>query len=120
MWRKAGVAAMWILSVVIGIGLAASGVERLRLTPGTVAQFEAFGYSLLFARLVGLVEVLGGLALLIPRLAIWSACGLSLLMLGAIGSHVVSDYGSPFHAVRTLALLLLIVGLRCWTRTPST
>lgn len=123
MWTKVRWVLVWIVSLVLGVGLVVSGVNRMRLTPDVVTQFEAFGYSLLFARAVGLFELVGGLALLVPRLAVWGASALVFLMMGAIGSHVASGYGSPFHAARTLALLLLIIALRAgprlWPRAPS-
>ena len=114
MWRRVRLGLVWVVSAVVALGLVASGVDRLRLTPGVVTQFEAFGYSLLFARAVGLFEVIGAFSLLIPRVATWSAAALSCLMLGAIASHLMSGYGSPFHAARTLAFLLCIIALRKW------
>ncbi len=113
-WRRSFLILMWGLSIVLSLGLIVSGFDRVRLTPGVVAQFEAFGYSMAFARLIGVLEILGGLALLVPRIAVPGACTLTVLMLGAIGTHVQSGFGSPFHAGRALVFLIVIIAVRLW------
>ena len=110
-WRKARFVSLWTLSLVLWVGLTVSGVDRVRLTPGVIEQFEAFGYSPLFARLVGIYEIVGGLSLLLQKLSVYGTAALCALMVGAIWTHVASGFGSPFHAGRMLVLLVLIIGL---------
>lgn len=116
MWKWARFTFVWGLSLLLAVGLILSGIDRIRLTPTVVTQFDAFGYSLLFARLVGVYEILGAIALLIPRFSIFAGAALTLLMIGAISTHVISGFGSPFHASRAIAFLAVIVGIRFWER----
>ena len=64
-------------------------------------------------------EVLGAAGLLVPRTRVWAAAGLSLLMLGAIGTHAKN--GDPFSdsldAVRMLVMLAAIMLLS--SRSPG-
>ena len=89
MWMTIRLVAVWTLSVVLGIGLVVSDVDRVHLAPGVVTQFEAFGYNLLFARLVGVYEILGGLSLIVPKMSVYGAVALSALMGGAIYTFAV-------------------------------
>lgn len=116
MWKWARFMFVWGLSLLLAVGLILAGIDRIRLTPTVVTQFDAFGYSLLFARLVGVYEILGAIALLIPRFSILAGAALTLLMIGAISTHVISGFGSPFHAGRAIAFLVVIVGIRFWER----
>ena len=116
MWKWARFMFVWGLSLLLAVGLILAGIDRIRLTPTVVTQFDAFGYSLLFARLVGVYEILGAIALLIPRFSILAGAALTLLMIGAISTHVISGFGSTFHAGRAIAFLAVIVGIRFWER----
>lgn len=80
------------------------------------AQFEAWGYSPGFAVLLGIFEVVFAIALLIDRAATWGAFGLMIIMLGAVGTHLL-------HGQYTLALLPIAVfgllGFVAWGRGPQ-
>lgn len=117
--RRVLVAMTWLVSAVLGVGLVFSGLNRLELTPEAVRQFEAFGYGLAFLCLVGGLEVAGGVGLVIPKVARWAGVGLMVMMLAAIWSHVVSGYGSPLHAARTLVLLVAVAVARALTGAPD-
>ncbi len=58
-------------------------------------------------------EFLGGIALLVPRLAFWAATGLCIIMLGAIYTHVsTNDAAHMWHAVVALVLLAFVAYFR--------
>ena len=77
-----------------------------------VEQFESFGYSQGFRVLIGILEGVGAVLLLFPRLAFWGAGLLIVVMIGAAYSHLATGLGSPFHALRNLVLLALIAWAR--------
>lgn len=54
-------------------------------------NFAKYGYPDWLLRVVGLGEVVGGVLLLIPSLAIFGATGLTFVMVGAVITHVMSD-----------------------------
>jgi len=54
-------------------------------------------------------EMLGAIALLIPRLAFWSAIGLFVIMLGAVHAHLTHDEASHLPVVVVALVLLAFV-----------
>lgn len=65
---------------------------------------------------IGLVEVVGAIALLVPRLAPYAAAELGGVMIGATITHLMFD--PPAHAAAPVILLglLFVVG---WARRPD-
>ncbi len=51
------------------------------------AQFTEWGYTLDFAAMIGILEIVGATGLLFPRTAGWSAVGLMVIMAGAVWTH---------------------------------
>lgn len=84
-------------------------------------QFEAWGYGAHFAVVIGLIEFLGALGLLLPRTAGWAALGLSVVMLGAIGTYVVNgDHVAALLPAGMLGLLALVLWGRGLVMEPTT
>ena len=104
-------ATLWLSALLSSLVFLAAATAKL--TGVMTAQFEAWGYAPSLAILVGVLELSGAIGLLLPRAAGWSALGLSVLMLGAIGTHLV-------HAEAAAALLpagiLGLLGLVLWGR----
>ena len=80
------------------------------------------GYPVYFIMIIGYWKVLGGIALLVPRLPRlkeWAYAGIFFNMTGAAVSHAVSgDYGIyAFHLIVTL--FLAIVTLASWALRPQ-
>ena len=61
---------------------------KLTGNPQAVEGFIKYGYTDGFRLFIGTCEFLGGIALLIPRLAFWAGCGLFIIMLGALYTHL--------------------------------
>jgi uncharacterized membrane protein YphA (DoxX/SURF4 family) len=61
---------------------------KLMGNPQAVEGFIKYGYTDGFRLFIGTCEFLGGIALLIPRLAFWAGCGLFIIMLGALYTHL--------------------------------
>jgi hypothetical protein len=57
---------------------------KLMSNPEAAEGFIRYGYTDGFRMFIGTCEFLGGIALLIPRLAFWAGCGLFIIMLGAL------------------------------------
>lgn len=108
----------WTVAMLMAFGYVSSAALKLAGEADTVIQFQAWGYGTRFMIAIGFIELLGGLALLIPRYAPYAAFFLSLEMIGAIYTHLSTGIGSPFHAVRALILLTTLAWIRrpAWTR----
>ena len=79
-----------------------------------VELFDKVGLGQWFRYFTGLLEVAGGIGLLIPRYAFYAAVLLAIVMVGAIITHVAVVGGSPAPA----ASLLVLSGIIAWLRKP--
>ena len=104
--------AVWVLCVIVGLFFLAGGIPKLMQTEQMVQSFEAWGYSSGFLLLIGLLEALGGLMLMIPRLAFWGGGILVVVMAGAAYTHLSTGVGSPVMAI----VALILAGLAGWMR----
>ncbi|TPH14050.1 DoxX family protein [Litorilituus lipolyticus] len=77
-----------ILSYILALIFFASGAAKLLSLSFEMEAFARWGYPIGFMYFTGIVEVLGALGLLIPRLSSFTSLCLSTLMLGAIGTHL--------------------------------
>jgi uncharacterized membrane protein YphA (DoxX/SURF4 family) len=107
----------WIASALLFL-LFVGAAARMKLTSAqeSVDAFHKYGYSDTFRLFIGTCELLGGVALLIPRLATWSAAGLFIIMLGAMHAHLTNDESSRASLPFVVALLLVFVA---YVRRPQ-
>jgi uncharacterized membrane protein YphA (DoxX/SURF4 family) len=104
---------LWIVSIAVGLLFIASGAGKLANPAGAAKLFAHFGYAAWFVTVIGLVEVLGGIGLLIPRVARWAAIVLGVVMLGAACSHLrVGEWGRVGFTVGLLVALGFIACAR--------
>jgi uncharacterized membrane protein YphA (DoxX/SURF4 family) len=82
--------AVWTPSILLGLLFTMQGVMKLSSMPAWIQRFEGYGYPAPFLYGVGLAELVGGLALFVPRLASWAGLLLAVVMLGASGTHLVA------------------------------
>ncbi len=78
----------WVLAVLVALGflLAALG----KLTGAQTAMFEGWGYAPWFAKVIGVLELLGAIGLLVPRFTRPAILGLTGLMIGAAFTHIAN------------------------------
>jgi putative oxidoreductase len=81
-------------SLLLALIFLASGLAKLASLEFELVAFERWGYPIWFMYLIGAVEVIGGLGLLIQRFSAAAAAALAVMMIGAIGTHVIhSEWG---------------------------
>lgn len=114
--RSAGSTALWVLTVVLTIVFLAAGIPKVfGLTTPWLQAAALRGFPEWIRVVVGVVEIVGALALLVPALAPVAAIVLALLMLPAtVTQRLSGESGMWVPAV--LFVLLLIVA---WWRTPA-
>jgi uncharacterized membrane protein YphA (DoxX/SURF4 family) len=77
------------LSILLALIFLASGLAKLASLEFELVAFERWGYPIWFMYLIGVVEVAGGVGLIIQRFSAAAGAALALMMIGAIGTHVI-------------------------------
>ncbi|HEX5436369.1 MAG TPA: DoxX family protein [Gemmatimonadaceae bacterium] len=111
--RRAGL--LLLQSITAAVFLVA-GIAKLSGSASMIAFFQAVGFGQWFRYAVGVAEVVGGVLLLLPRLAGLGALFLTVEMLGAMATQALVLHASPLAAAIMLIPLIAIVWLR-WTDT---
>jgi putative oxidoreductase len=111
--------AITTISILVGVVFLFAGGTKL--APGAmhaqnVEAFTRWGYAVWFIYAVGVIEVGGGLLLLIPAARFYAAALLACNMIGATITHLRA--GEVAHAPTPLILALLCVWIANATR-PS-
>lgn len=104
--------ATWVLSVAAAAMFAMAGFGKLSGDPQMVGLFDVIGIGQWFRYVTGAIELLGGIALLIPAAAFFAALALSATMIGAVLTHLVVLHNSPAIP----AVLLLVTAFIAWSR----
>ncbi len=111
--------ARWIVAVLLAITFVGSGLPKLMGAAGMGARFEAWGYPAAFSYVVGLAELAGGILVLVPRFARGGSLLLSLVMAGAVFTHLRTGIGSPTFAAALLVMSAALVWLTRPTRVDG-
>jgi uncharacterized membrane protein YphA (DoxX/SURF4 family) len=102
-------AALWALKVVLAAVFLLFGIQKLLGGTAWVQLFAMAGYPEWFRTVVGVIETVGGIALLIPALAAYAAIALAVVMFGATFTQLVS--GGGWDALASLALLVALIAV---------
>lgn len=95
----------WALGLILALFFIINGWPKIASGgKGWNAQFESWGYTTDFVLVIGILEILGGVMVLIPRVAFYGAILLTVIMAGAVYTHLSTGIGSP-----ALAIILLVL-----------
>ena len=109
----------WLLSAAAAAVFIMAGGKKLMADPYMVEVFAKVGFGQWFRVLTGVLEVGGGLALLVPRLAAGAAAMLAIVMVGATIAHLTRLGGTPVPAIILCLACLAIAWLRRGTLRAS-
>lgn len=107
-------AALAVLRVVIGIVFTAHGAQKLFVygIDGVSGAFASMGMPAFLGPVIGVAELLGGIALIAGFLTPVAAVGLSIIMIGAIAKvHLAEGFFAPKGYEFNLTLLSGLVAL---------
>lgn len=103
--------ALWVVQVLLALGFGMIGGMKLVSSPEALAAM-GIHHSLPLVRFIGLSELAGGLGMLLPALTRikplltgWAGVGLAVVMVLAVGSHLMA--GEISHIAFPLVLLAL-------------
>ena len=106
--------ASWILQILLAAGFVSIGIGKF-LAPFWAKAFVRWGYPEGSHAVIGVVEVLGAVALLVPRLTSYAGLMLGTVMVGAMATHAMAGE-SVFRPAPHLTLLMILTWLRWGSR----
>lgn len=101
----------WILTALLAVVMAGPGSQKFT-GPTWERMFRTWGYPDGFYLVIGAIEVAGGIALLIPRLASYAGITLSIVMLGAAATQVLRGGRDGIGELVFATLLALVAWIR--------
>jgi hypothetical protein len=110
--RKGANIALWVLQAFLALAFAGAASGKLLGKPEMVALFEAVGVGQWFRYVTGLMELTGGLLIVVPRTKFFGAALLSMVMVGAVLTHLLILHNAP----TVPAVLLVLAGVVAWAR----
>ena len=116
MWKRVGRGvAVWIPTLLLGALFVMQGLMKVIPNSPWNARFSEWGFPAGFLLLVGVAELLGGIALLIPRFASFGGLLLAAVMFGACGTHLVHGEWLNVGATLGFAAILLLLARTRWS-----
>ena len=110
--------ALWAMQVLVALGFMGSGLMKV-LKPAdelVVTQAWVAHFSLLTVKGIGVLELLGAIGLIVPsasrvmpKLTVFAALGLFIIMAGAAGTHVLIGEPEKMVASALLGVLCLTI-----------
>jgi putative oxidoreductase len=95
--------ALWAVQVALAAMFLLAGGSKLAGVPAMVTMFDTIGLGQWFRYATGIVEVVAGIALLVPAAAVYGALLLIPTMVGAAIANVAVLHQSPAIPVVLLA-----------------
>ena len=114
--RKTGkplTVALWIVQVLLALMFFMAGGHKVTGDLQMVGLFDAIGIGQWFRYVTGILEIGGGVLLLVPRVQAVGAALLSTVMVGAVATHLFVLHNAPsMPLVLLVGLAVVLVGRR--------
>ena len=110
----------WATTALVAFAVVSGGAAELARRPDNIDGLVKLGYPAYMATIIGFWKVLGGIAILaprLPRLKEWAYAGIFFNMTGAAVSHSVS-HDATWHVIVTASLAAL--ALASWALRSQT
>jgi len=110
----------WATTALVAFAVVSGGAAELARRPDNIEGLVKLGYPAYLATIIGFWKVLGGIAILaprLPRLKEWAYAGIFFNMTGAAVSHAVS-HDATWHVIVTASLAAL--ALASWALRSQT
>jgi uncharacterized membrane protein YphA (DoxX/SURF4 family) len=116
---KARLIAYWVATGLTAFVFLSGGASELARPASLIAGMMHLGYPMYFVSILGIWKILGGLAVLAPRLPLlkeWAYAGMFFDLTGAAASH--ASVGDPVAKIATPLIILCIV-VTSWALRPA-
>ncbi len=102
----------WALALLLGALFILAGSGKFLDFANNARRFASWGYASWFVIVIGSLETLGGVLVLVPRLAAYGAIVIAVVMVGAAYTHASTGIGSPTGALIIIGLAGTLARLR--------
>ncbi len=99
---------IWVLRVLLAALFLMAAFMKLSGQPMMVEEFGTIGLGQGFRYLTGILELIGGIAVLVPAVSVFGALLLLCVDLGAFVTQAFVLHGDVIHTI-VIALLLLVL-----------
>ena len=96
---------LWLIAMFLAYVFIRQGLAKFSDDSGWATAFRMWHYPVWFRVVIGVVEVMAGVLVLIPRAALAGAVLIMIVMLGGMGTHLW--WGHPGQVTSELTPLLL-------------
>lgn len=107
---------LWLLQILLALGFLGAAIAKFTGNPASLESFDALGTGIWFAIVIGVLEVAGAVALLVPRTAGLAALCFVVLMIGAVLVQVLA----VGHGAAMPGVYLVLAAVIAWGRRGST
>lgn len=104
--------ALWVVQILLALAFLGAAFGKLLGKPEMVGLFDAIGIGQWFRFVTGLLEVTGAILIVVPRTKFFGAALLSMIMVGAVLTHLFILHNAPTAPV----VLLVLAGIVIWGR----
>ena len=101
-----------VLGTLLGLWFLLAGAQKFMAAEVFRDMFEQLGLPLALVPVVGVLEIIAGLLALVPKTSLYGAGVVVVVMLGAIGSHLVAGLDFPVPALVALVMAGSVAALR--------
>ena len=100
----------WVIRAAVAFVFVSSGLEKFGIGGGSewIGMFHRIGFGDWFRYLTGVLEIAGGILLLVPAVCTLGVALLVMCMVGAIAAHIFK-LGDPFSSVINILLIVAIL-----------
>src|ERR1700759_1902947 len=88
----------WIITIILSFCIFMGGMSQALQLKGVIDGFKPLGYPTYFISLIGVWNVLGVIAILMPKFKLlkeWAYAGIFFLLTGAVISHIAAGASDP-------------------------
>jgi len=103
---------LWGLRILVGLAFMVFGIMKLSGRPAVVAEFDLVGLGQWFRYFTGGLELIGGLAVLVPAVSVFGAILLLVVDIGAFVAQVTILHMDWIHTVVIAVLIIVLIYLQ--------
>jgi uncharacterized membrane protein YphA (DoxX/SURF4 family) len=111
--KRARTVALWIVTILVAMPMIGPGIQKFT-SPVWERMFRVWGYPEHFYLVIGVIEVVAGIGLLVPRAASASAITLMAVMAGAFVTRVAHGNSGVGELV-----FMTMLGIVAYGRWPG-